>query len=112
MSGASAMVWCPFPDLDSARACAKTVLEETLAACANMLPGVQSMFVWDGNLNEANEVGVLFKSRVDLLELLIDRIGQLHPYDQPAIVGWRCDQSHTATLEWLATLPASDSLKK
>jgi periplasmic divalent cation tolerance protein len=108
MSGQGALVWCPFPDAGSAGECARTVLAERLAACANLLPGMQSLFLWQGEISEAQETGVLFKTAAELLDLLIDRIGQLHPHDQPVILGWRCDLAHSATLAWLAKLPRPD----
>lgn len=101
MSGA-ALVWCPFPDADSARSAAATLLDERLIACANILGAVESHFVWDGARASGSEVAVLFKTTGDGLAPLVARLGDLHPYDTPAIIGWHCDAAHPASLAWLA----------
>lgn len=101
-SGPSAsLVWCPFPDRDSAKAIADRLLDEGLIGCANILGTIESMFVWDGERGSGEESAVLFKTNPKLLEALVTRLGELHPYDTPAIVGWHCDVAHSATTEWL-----------
>ncbi len=65
-----ALAWCPFPDTESAEASVNTVLDEGLAACANMA-AMQSRFVRNGNSEEAEEVGVLLKTDLALLEALL-----------------------------------------
>lgn len=98
---AAALVWCPFPDTDSARAAAGLLLDERLIACANIMGAVESHFIWEGARASGSEVGVLFKSTAGRLEALVERLGELHPYDTPAINGWLVDESHPATLAWL-----------
>lgn len=87
MSGA-ALVWCPFPDAQSARAAADTLLDDALIACANILGPVESRFVWDGARATGSEVGVLFKTTSARLEDAVERLGELHPYDTPATFAW------------------------
>jgi periplasmic divalent cation tolerance protein len=99
---AAALVWCPCPDAESARALAGALLDEGLIACANILGAIESHFVWDGARASGTEVGVLFKTTGDCLAMAIERLGALHPYDTPAIVGWTCDAAHPASLAWLA----------
>lgn len=98
----AALVWCPFPDTESARAAAATLLDERLIACANILGAIESHFVWEGARASGSEVAVLFKTTSDGLNPLVERLGSLHPYDTPAIVGWHCDAAHPASLAWLA----------
>ncbi len=100
MTGA-ALAWCPFPDSESARAAAGTLLDERLIACANILGAIESHFVWEGARASGTEVGVLFKTTAERLEDLVERLGELHPYDTPAIFGWLVDEVHPATLAWL-----------
>jgi periplasmic divalent cation tolerance protein len=97
----AALIWCPFPDDASASAAAKSLLDEKLIACANILPQIHSIFDWNGQRGESREVGMLAKTEAELLERAIARIAKLHPYEQPAIVGWRCDAASPATLAWL-----------
>jgi len=106
MSGAEgpALAWCPFPDSETAAAACSTLLDEGLIACANMLPGMISVFAWNGERGESAEVGVLLKTDAALLERMIARLAELHPYDEPAILGWRCDAALPATAAWLGAL--------
>jgi periplasmic divalent cation tolerance protein len=102
-SGA-AMVWTPFPDQSSAETVCRTLLDERLIGCANILPGVRSLFVWESECTEAEEVGVVCKTDASLLDAAIARLAALHPYETPAVIGWRCDAGTPATLAWLAEL--------
>ena len=97
----SALVWCPFPDRECAIQVADFLLAEQLIACANILGEMHSRFVWKGETGTAEEVGVLFKTDSGSLDAAISRIESLHPYETPAILGWKCDAANAATLEWL-----------
>lgn len=99
-----ALVWCPFPDDASAAAAARALLDEGLIACANILPPMRSLYVWRGESGDETEVGVLFKTNAARLASVTQRLGQLHPYAEPAILGWRCDAAAPATAAWLAAL--------
>lgn len=101
MSGA-ALVWCPFPDVESARAAADALLDDSLIACANILGEIESRFVWEGARATGSEVGVLFKTTSARLEDVVERLGELHPYGTPAILGWHADAAHPASFAWLA----------
>lgn len=100
----AALVWCPFPDRDTARVISKALLDEGLIRCANLIGEVESLYNWQGKTEQDLEVGVLLKSRSDLLDSVIVRLGELHPYDTPAILGWNCDAALPATLKWLGQL--------
>jgi periplasmic divalent cation tolerance protein len=101
----AALIWCPFANEADAEKVADRLLEEGLIVCANILPGVRSLYVWKGERGDARELACLFKTRADLLEAAVARIAALHPYEIPAVLGWRCDNAAPATLEWLAQLP-------
>ena len=100
----TALAWCPFPDEDSAAAVADRLLDEKLVACANILGSVRSLYEWSGERGDEREVGVLFKTDAALLDAAVERIAALHPYDTPAVLGWRCDAAAPATAAWLAAL--------
>ena len=99
-----ALIWCPFADATSAEAAARQLLDEGLVACANLLPGVRSLYVWRGERGEADECAVLFKTDAALLERATTRLAEIHPYDEPSVIGWRADAAAPATAGWLATL--------
>lgn len=100
----SALVWCPFPDEASAAEVADRLLDEKLIACANLLGSVRSLYQWNGERGDARECGVLFKTDAALLDIAVARIAELHPYDTPAVLGWRCDAAAPATAKWLGAL--------
>jgi len=108
MTGAAAdaaLIWCPFADGERAASVADVLLAEGLVVCANIMPAMRSLFVWNGARGEASEAGALFKTRAVLLDAAVARIAALHDYEQPAILGWRCDSASPATLAWLGGLP-------
>lgn len=103
---AGALIWCPFPGEEAALSAIDALLDEGLVACGNILPGMTSVFVWNGARDTTREVGVLFKTNADLLDAAVARIAALHPYEKPAVLGWRCDAAAPGTLTWLNGLPA------
>lgn len=99
---AAALVWCPFPDAKTARTIAATLLEEKFIACANILPAIESVFEWKGEVSSESESAVLFKTTAEHLDALTTRLEELHPYETPAILGWLVDQTPPQTLKWLS----------
>ncbi|MDF2637807.1 MAG: divalent cation transporter [Novosphingobium lindaniclasticum] len=101
-----ALIWCPFPDEESALSAVNTLLDEGLAACGNLLPGMTSVFVWNGEKDTAREFGLLVKTNAALLDAAVGRLAELHPYETPAVLGWRCDAGAPDTVAWLARIGA------
>ena len=100
----TALIWSPFADEASAEAAANLLLEERLVACANIVPGMRSLYVWQGERGEAREVGVLFKTDASLLARATARLAEIHPYEAPAILGWRTGTAAAPTSDWLRSL--------
>lgn len=73
-------------------------------ACANILPPMRSIYVWNGERGEGREVGVLFKTDASLLDRATARLAEIHPYEAPAVLGWRTDTAAEPTQEWLSSL--------
>lgn len=105
----TALMWSPFADEASAAAAAAQLLDEGLVACANILPPMRSLYLWQGERGEASEVGVLFKTDARLLDRATARLAEIHPYETPAVLGWRADSAAEATSAWLATLAAGEA---
>lgn len=97
----AALIWCPVPDAETARRIAGQLLADGLIACANILPAMESLFIWEGEARSAAEAAMLCKTTADRLDAAIARLGALHPYETPAICGWHCDAAHPLTLQWL-----------
>ena len=90
------------PDETCANAIALALVEEKLAACANLLPRVQSVYRWQGAIESASEIPLLLKTTGDRYTALEARISQLHPYDTPEIIALPITRGLPAYLEWLA----------
>ncbi len=101
MSEESLLVLSTFPDAETARRIARILVEEKLAACANLLPQVESIYRWKGSIETASEVLALIKSTIGKYHLLEDRIRELHPYEVPEIVSLRIDSGNLAYLRWI-----------
>jgi periplasmic divalent cation tolerance protein len=99
----AALIWSPFASEDDAAKAAASLLDEGLIACANLLP-VRSLYVWQGKRGEARECAALFKTSEGLLDKAVARLAEIHPYETPAITGWRADAAAAATAAWLAGL--------
>ena len=80
------------------------MLDEEHIACANILGSMPSLFQLNGERGGAEETGVLFKTDAALFDRAIARLAQLHPYDAPAILAWRCDAASPVAAAWLAEL--------
>ena len=79
------LVLCNAP-ADQAEAIARAVLEKRLAACVNIVPGVVSLYWWQGALCRDGESTLLIKTRSDLVEPLTEAIRSAHPYDVPEVI--------------------------
>ena len=99
-----ALIWCPFENEDQAAEVAGMLLDEGLIACANILPPMRSLFLWKGERSEERETGVIFKTNAALLQPATERLAELHPYDEPAVIGWQADAAPAVTRAWLAGL--------
>src|SRR6476660_330910 len=75
-----------FPDAEIARRISYQLVSERFAACANILPGVESVYRWKEKIESGNEVFVFFKVSEDRQSAFRDKLRSLHPYDAPEII--------------------------
>ena len=83
-----------------APAFARTLIEERLAACVNVLPAMTSIYRWKGRIDQEREQQLLIKTAVDRLEALAARFRELHPYELPEFIVLDAEAS-TAYAEWI-----------
>jgi len=81
-----------FANLEEAERIGRSVIEERLAACINILPGVRSIYRWESAIKTAEEVAAILKTSSGSLDALMVRIASLHSYDVPCIVSWPIDK--------------------
>ncbi len=96
------LVFSTFPDSDCARDTARVLVSERLAACANLLPSVTSLYVWRGEQTESQEVLALFKTQREVYPALETRLKSLHPYEVPEVVAVDLAAGLPAYLAWVA----------
>ena len=90
------------PDIEVARRLASVVLNARLAACANLLPGVESHYWWEGQLQSAAEVLIVFKTIRPQLEELERTVHTHHPYQVPEFVVLPITDGSEKYLGWIA----------
>ncbi|AGC46635.1 divalent ion tolerance protein [Myxococcus stipitatus DSM 14675] len=89
------------PSSDKAAELARTVVEEQLAACGNILPGLRSIYRWEGKVQDDAEALILFKTRTSLFDALRSRIVALHPYQVPEVLRVDVADGHAPYLAWI-----------
>ena len=94
-------VYATFGSDAEARRIARQLVEERLAACANILAPCHSIYRWQGRIEEAQEVPAILKTRADAAARLIARLGELHSYDVPAAVVWPIAQALPDYARWV-----------
>lgn len=95
------LVLCTCPSESSARQLAGMLLTARLAACVSIVPGVQSFYRWQGQLEQAEEWQLVIKSRASLFEPLRQALRAAHPYEVPEILALPIGQIDADYLAWL-----------
>ncbi|MBM3462129.1 MAG: divalent-cation tolerance protein CutA [Armatimonadetes bacterium] len=86
---------------EEARAIGRGVLEKRVAACVNILPGAESHYWWEGNLETAQECVLLFKTRREHLEALVAAVKALHSYTVPEVIAFPIEGGNADYLKWV-----------
>ena len=94
-------IYAVFANTDEAERIGRTVVEERLAACINILWPIRSIYRWEGKAQSAEEVAAILKTHHWQSDALIARIAALHSYDVPCIVTWPIDKSLGAYADWV-----------
>jgi periplasmic divalent cation tolerance protein len=89
------------PNADVADRIGTTLVGERLAACANLVPGVRSVFWWKGEVSQEAEVLVLLKTTAGSLGALRRRLVELHPYEVPEMIALDIREGHAPYLDWV-----------
>ncbi len=95
------MAYCPFGSADEAARVARQLVEERLAACANILGAATSIYHWEGAVQTESETAALFKLPADMADAFMDRLTELHSYDEPAIACWNIDSAPASFAKWV-----------
>ena len=110
MAEQALIVLSTFADAETARGAARTMVEERLAACANIVPQIESIYHWQGKIESNAEVLVIFKTTRDRYPAFEQRLRALHPYEVPEIVAIELAAGLPAYLEWIGASVAGSSM--
>ena len=97
------------PDREAANRIGRRLVEERLAACAQVIGPVSSVFWWQGEVESAGEWYCHLKTTASRVDDLIARIGELHPYETPEILAVPVAEANPAYLQWIAASVADPS---
>jgi periplasmic divalent cation tolerance protein len=95
------VVMTALPNPEAAARLGRALVEEQLAACANLVPGVRSIYRWQGKLCEEPETLVILKTRAELFDALKSRAAALHPYECPELIRLDISDGHPPYLDWI-----------
>lgn len=88
---------------DEALQVGRTLVEERLAACINVLEKMTSVYWWEGKLEQSDEAVLIAKTQTALVERLIERVRELHDYSCPCVISWPVAAGNAAYLDWIAS---------
>src|SRR3954462_9773585 len=95
------VVLSTFPSLEEARTVGRQLVEERLAACANLVPAVESIYRWQGKVETATETMAILKTTREGFAKLEARLRELHSYEVPEIVALPVQGGSEAYLRWV-----------
>jgi len=91
------------PTPEKAAELAHALVEERLAACGNVVPGLRSIYRWEGTVHDDAEALLVLKTTRARFEALRERVLALHPYDVPEVLALPVDAGSAAYLAWIAS---------
>ena len=89
------------PSVEKAAEIARTLVEEKLAACGNVIPGIRSIYAWEGKVHDDPEALLVLKAPRKRLQELSDRVVALHPYEVPEVIGLSIEGGNERYIDWI-----------
>ncbi|XP_010061510.2 protein CutA, chloroplastic isoform X1 [Eucalyptus grandis] len=97
----SIVVYVTVPSKEAGKKLAESIIKERLAACVNIVPGIESIYHWQGKIETDSEELLIIKTRESLLEPLTQHVKANHPYDVPEVIGLPIQGGNVQYLEWI-----------
>lgn len=95
------LVYMTAPNDAEARSIARVLVETRLAACVNIIPGMRSVYRWEGEIHEDAEIVLIAKTRRERVPALTAKIKDIHSYDCPCVVSIDIDGGNPDFLDWI-----------
>jgi len=95
------LLYMTAPDADEARRIGDALVAERLAACVNLIPGMVSVYRWQGEVRHDSEIVLIAKTRAELVERASARVRELHSYDCPCVVALPAAGGNPDFLNWI-----------
>lgn len=97
------IVYITTSGISESRKIAKNLLKDKLACCVNIIPSVESMYLWEGKIEEDSESIIVVKTRTILVEEVIKMVEQVHSYETPCILEITVNKGSDNYLKWMET---------
>jgi len=97
----TSLVYITTENPEDAKKIAGPIIQEKLAACANIIPGMNSVYEWKGQICEDSECILILKTRSALVDQLTERVRELHNYECPCIVALPIQGGYEGFLSWI-----------
>ena len=101
------VIYTTFPSENDARKIGRELVEEKLAACVNIFPGMVAIYRWQGSIETGNETAMLVKTGKHLAKQALEALSARHPYSVPALIVFEPEHVAAPYLEWLRNQTAS-----
>jgi periplasmic divalent cation tolerance protein len=95
------LVYCTVANVESAKSIARVLVNKKLAACCNIIPAVNSIYCWRGEVEESQEVLMLIKTSQKKYEQLEKEIKMIHSYSVPEIIATKLETGSAAYIDWI-----------
>lgn len=99
---ATVVLYSTMPDAAAAETAGRRLVDERLAACANIIPGMRAVYRWEGAIETASEAVLLVKTTAAAAEAAAARLRAIHPYRTPCVLRLTAAGGDPAWLAWLA----------
>ncbi|MCF7965226.1 MAG: divalent-cation tolerance protein CutA [Methylobacter tundripaludum] len=95
------IIFCTCPDKDTAEKIARLLVADNKAACVNILPGITSVYSWEGRIESAQEHLLLIKAHKDRYQAIETALRDNHPYELPEIIAVPIERGLPEYLHWI-----------
>jgi periplasmic divalent cation tolerance protein len=104
VAGGLAIIFVTTASEQEAASISRALVEEGLAACANIVPRIRSIYRWQGKIWDEREALIIIKSREDLFERIRGRVKELHSYEVPEITAIKIDRGDSGYMQWIESV--------